>query len=412
MRKARILAVDDEKDILRGLKELLESEGLEVRCLENGKEVIDTVKNYSPDLILLDVMLGDSSGYDIKERLNRDITTSSIPVIFLTVNNTLRQKRRGLKAGAADYIVKPFDPAELIVRIEAILTRRKFYENMFMRDPLTGLYNRPHFEKQSRILHTLSRRYSRPFSMAVIDIKGLRDINESLGFEAGSYVLKRVGQIIDSATRSMDMAARFSGDEFIVLLPETESPQAAEFIKRIRSKIEKETYSYNGEVLKPRVSAGSATCLSGELELEDMFSMVDMNIHVGKIRGRKARNGSVLIIEDEGDIANGIKLNLESEGFSVRHILYEFDEAVEYIKKNESKPPDFVILDLDLGGILSPDLLGLLYSKWKETKVFIFTGHPEHLEHYPYFRDIVSGAFTKKQLQELIKTLKLNVKRG
>ncbi|MGM0442299.1 MAG: response regulator [Elusimicrobiota bacterium] len=119
----------------------------------------------------------------------------------------------------------------------------------------------------------------------------------------------------------------------------------------------------------------------------------------------KPRENTVLIVEDEEDIAVGVKQTLEAEGFSVDAIFDDFNRVIKYIKES-TKKPKFVILDLDLGGNLSPDFLGVLYSKWKNTKVFIFTAYPEYLERYPYFKDIVADCFAKSEFKTLIKRLK------
>jgi len=405
MRKAKILVVDDEKDVLSGLNTALTKAGFEVKVLDSGEKVAEAVKQFSPDLILLDVMLGDISGFEVKDRLNKNITTARIPVVYLTVNNTLENKRRGLKTGANDYIVKPFDIDELIVRIESILTRKNFYENMYMRDVLTGLYNKSHFEKQAKILYNLSMKYSRPFSIAVFDIDSLKKINDVHGRAAGDYVLKSAADILTSTIRSMDIAIRYAGDEFVVLLPETNNEQARTFICRVKAKIHDTDFTFNDKKIDVRVNTGSTTCFSGELDLEDIFRMVDLNMYVEKNRDKKIEKKSVLIIEDEKDIASGVKKNLEIENFSVLNIINTFDDAVNYINKSK-KEPAFVILDLDLGGKLSPDFLGLMYSKWKNTKVFIFTAFPEYMETYPYFKDIVTGFYDKSQLPQLIASIK------
>ncbi len=119
----------------------------------------------------------------------------------------------------------------------------------------------------------------------------------------------------------------------------------------------------------------------------------------------KSRANSVLVVEDEKDIADGVTKTLKSEGFSVDGIFDEFNLVIDYIT-NSGRQPNFVIMDLDLSGKLSPDFLGILYSKWKETKVFIFTAYPEYLDRYPCFKDMVEDTFLKSELEVLIKKLK------
>ena len=408
MRKARILIVDDEPDILSGLKIFLTYEGFSVKTVERSEELMKEVKDFSPDLILMDIMLGDTSGYELKKQLNRNINTAGIPVVFISVNRSLEHKRRGYREGAQDDIVKPFDMDELVTRIEAVLTRKKFYENMYMKDSLTELCNRPHFEKQAKILYSMSTTYSRAFSIAVININGMKTVNKIFGRDAGDFLLKSVADMIRGTRRNMDIATRYDADEFIVLLPETDRNQASAFLNRIRKIINNRVLKYKEtKKINFSISAGSSTCTSGELNLEKMFTIADLSMYVEKALKVKPCSKDVLIIEDEEGIAKGMKLELEAEGFTVKDILYKFKDAVNYIEKtSEADEPAFVILDLDLEGRLSPDFLGQMYSKWKVPRVYIFTAYPEYLDIYPYFRDIVCGVFTKSQLHELISSLK------
>ncbi len=412
MKKAKLLIVDDEPDVLSGLKQLLSSEGFTVETVECGKNVMEEAVKFSPDLILMDILLGDINGYELKEQLKRNIDTAAIPVVFMSANKSLDYKSHGYKSGAEDYIVKPLDTDDLIIRIESILTRKKFYENMCMKDPLTGLYNKSLFDKQTKILYSLAKKYSRPFSIAVIDIKGLKNINKSYGHEAGDFILKKMAEEIKGIIRNMDIATRYSSDEFAVLLPETDNEQSHAFLNRIKESISNRDFKYgNNKKITFDISTGSATCNSGEIDLEKMFSMVDLNMYVENIRQEKTdKKSEVLIIEDEMDIARGVQLGLEAEGFVVRDILYKFEDAVSYIDKSSSgNTPGFVILDLDLGGRLSADILGVMYSKWKNTRVYIYTAYMQYVDQYPYLRDVVCGVFEKSELTKMISSLKENI---
>lgn len=119
-RMAKILVCDDEKSILNMLKMVLEKEKYEVMCAENGKDVIEVLKKQIPDLIILDVMLPDESGFDILKKI---APLYKVPIIMLTAKNDIVDKVIGLEFGADDYITKPFDTRELIARVKALLRR-------------------------------------------------------------------------------------------------------------------------------------------------------------------------------------------------------------------------------------------------------------------------------------------------
>jgi len=121
--KNRILVVDDEQDLVNLLRYNLEKEGCEVFCAYNGSSVQGKVKAVMPDLIILDLMLPDRSGYDICRDLKADHETQAIPIVMLTARSSEYNRVTGFECGVEDYVIKPFSPRELMFRVKAILGR-------------------------------------------------------------------------------------------------------------------------------------------------------------------------------------------------------------------------------------------------------------------------------------------------
>ena len=119
----KILVVDDEKLIVKGIRFSLEQEGMEVDCAYDGEEALEYAKNCEYDLVLLDVMLPDESGYDIVRKLRKNPATKKLPVIMVTAKTAEMDMIKGLDEGADDYIKKPFSIMELITRVKALLRR-------------------------------------------------------------------------------------------------------------------------------------------------------------------------------------------------------------------------------------------------------------------------------------------------
>jgi DNA-binding NarL/FixJ family response regulator len=128
-----------------------------------------------------------------------------------------------------------------------------------------------------------------------------------------------------------------------------------------------------------------------------------------KTRQKKTNTRDILIIEEETEREREVKVELESGGFIVKDMVNNFEEAVKYIEKSRGEEPGFVIMELSSDGKLNSDFLFYLYSRWKNTKVYIFTAYIEYLELHPYLRNIVNGVFTKTDLPGLIASLKENV---
>jgi two-component system, OmpR family, phosphate regulon response regulator PhoB len=120
---SRILVVDDEKDLVNLVRYNLEKEGFKVDCAYNGSSVLDQVQASTPDLIILDLMLPDRSGYDICRDLKSDRQTRDIPIIMLTARSSEYNRVTGFECGVEDYVIKPFSPKELMLRVKAILAR-------------------------------------------------------------------------------------------------------------------------------------------------------------------------------------------------------------------------------------------------------------------------------------------------
>jgi two-component system, OmpR family, response regulator len=120
---ARILVVDDEKSITDLVSMALRYEGLEVDVAHTGRDALEKVTSFRPTLLVLDVMLPDLSGFEVLERIGRDMAGQRVPVLFLTARDTLDDKLRGFTLGGDDYMTKPFSIEELIVRVRAILRR-------------------------------------------------------------------------------------------------------------------------------------------------------------------------------------------------------------------------------------------------------------------------------------------------
>jgi two-component system, OmpR family, response regulator len=120
---ARILVVDDEHSITDLLSMALRYEGMEVQVAHLGRQALEAIGTFRPQLIVLDVMLPDLNGFEVLERMSRDMSGNRVPVLFLTARDTLDDKLRGFTLGGDDYMTKPFSVEELIVRVRAILRR-------------------------------------------------------------------------------------------------------------------------------------------------------------------------------------------------------------------------------------------------------------------------------------------------
>lgn len=303
MAKAKILLVEDNKgqaDIIRGF---LEKNGYQVIWAEDGMSAFKAAKTEELDIILLDRILPDMDGNEVSRWLKLDQHTRSIPIIMLTVKDAVADKVAGLEAGADDYLPKPFSETELNARIyvhlrtktlqdelkqknrqlEEMLTK---VESLAIIDSLTGLFNRRRFETVFTSEVKRALRYETPLSCMMIDIDDFKKVNDELGHQNGDTVLREIAHRIQASIREVDTAARWGGDEFIVLSPNTSKENAKLVSTRILNAVSQ--HPFNGlKNKKISVSIGIASLPDPDIDSQDkLLHRADLALYEAKKKGR------------------------------------------------------------------------------------------------------------------------------
>lgn len=238
-----ILIVDDTPDNLRLLARILETEGYRVRKSLTGKMALQGACRNPPDLILLDINMPDMSGYVVCQELKASEITSHIPIIFISALNQINDKVRAFEIGGQDYIAKPFQELEVLMRVKNQLLiqqqRQQLVEQnqqleqeikerckaeaevrqLSLTDELTGLYNRRGFFILAEHQLRTAWRTQMPCCLVFIDLDGLKIVNDTLGHAVGDRLIVCAAQLLKQTFRDADIVARLGGDEFAVFIP-------------------------------------------------------------------------------------------------------------------------------------------------------------------------------------------------
>jgi diguanylate cyclase (GGDEF)-like protein len=295
---ANILIVDDIADNLEILGALLTFDGYNVQTAQGGVAALKRVQESPPDLILMDILMPDMDGYEVCTQLKAEETTRDIPVVFVSSMTDIDSKVKGFKVGGVDYINKPFQHAEILVRVNTHITlvrMRKHLEEqnaelerLANTDYLTNLYNR------RRFFHTAEEEFNnvlqggKTISITLMDLDYFKKVNDTHGHLVGDRVLIHVAQLIRTHCRVSDVAARYGGEEFIILHPATDRKNAFTVAERVRKEVEGTPFVYEKDEIGVTISAGVVdTQVSREFtRVDDVLSLADKALYRAKDAGR------------------------------------------------------------------------------------------------------------------------------
>ncbi|WRH67157.1 MAG: diguanylate cyclase [Planktothrix sp. GU0601_MAG3] len=272
-----ILVIDDYPDNLRVLTAILTEQGYRVRKAINGQLALATIEVQVPDLILLDIQLPDINGYDLCRQIKANPRTYAIPILMISIYDQAEDIVRAFAEGAVDYIKKPFQPEEVIIRVKTQLMIRNLYnqleyqnrtlfeknhqlqseveqriqteeslkaanlklEKLAFIDSLTELGNRRYFDEQLPRIWRQMARNKQLISLILCDLDYFKIYNDTYGHPAGDLCLKQVADAIKRALkRPGDAVFRYGGEEFVIILPETSLEGAVQVTKNIQLEVE------------------------------------------------------------------------------------------------------------------------------------------------------------------------------
>jgi diguanylate cyclase (GGDEF)-like protein len=279
VRGARILVADDDRLAREMLAGMLRKAGHTVEMVDDGQEALEKISQGGIDLVLLDIVMPRLSGVEACRILKGMQGEGFLPVVLVTVKTDTQSRVEGLKIGADDYVCKPFDEAELIARVGAMLRIKRLHdhvqsqraklERMSVVDEMTGLYNYRYLHTRLTEEFKRAERYHEPFACAVVDIDQLKHVNDASGRPAGDAVVRAVAEALRRCVREVDVVARYGGEEFLVVLPSTHFAGSVAVAERIWREVRDRPAEIDGKTLSASVSIGVALYPSRDVRTKD-----------------------------------------------------------------------------------------------------------------------------------------------
>ncbi|HWT86513.1 MAG TPA: diguanylate cyclase [Myxococcales bacterium] len=293
----RVLIVQAEQAERAVQRALFIEAGMSVIEACSGAEALDFLATDRPDLVVLGRTLPDMDGLDLLPRFKSG-ELDFVPVLVASHRGETAERVRGLQLGADDYIPRPCDPAEFLARAKALLRTKQAHdrirklqitlEQMVVSDPLTGLHNRRYLMDRMLQEMTRSDRHGEPLAFAMIDLDAFKPINDQFGHVLGDKVLRAVGSAISKSVRVSDIAARYGGDEFAVILPQTPAEGAMRVCERLLRNIsEIVLQDETGRTFRITASLGLAYYPADDVETpEDLVHSADGALYGAKRSGK------------------------------------------------------------------------------------------------------------------------------
>lgn len=326
--EGNLLIVDDHPDNLRILSAMLSKQGYHVRKALSGKMALTAIQTMPPDLVLLDVNMPDMDGYQVCATLKADPHTRAIPIIFISALDRAEDVVKAFSVGGADYIVKPFNVEEVLARVKHQLTIQRLQaqleaqnqklkeqnaqlqqeicdrqraevalkaanqklQNLALLDSLTGVANRRQFDLHFQQEWLRMAREYQPLSLLLCDLDYFKPYNDTYGHLAGDICLRLVAQAIGRAVRRPgDEMFRYGGEEFAILLPNTDVIGATQVARNIQQEVQQLKIAHHRSEISKVVTLSIGIACQVPRHGQSpaiLFATADRALYEAKERGR------------------------------------------------------------------------------------------------------------------------------
>ncbi len=370
-----ILIVEHDAQMCRLLETILSGSDREVVALGSAGEALAVLEDRQFSLIILDLSLPDTDGRNFLMLLRERSATAGVPVIVLSGMAGPQPKTECFALGADAYFEKPLAPEVLKAAVSARLHKSVEHRREARQDVLTGLPNRASFCEAFLRTSALAARKKEPVSLALLDFDLLKRINDHLGHVAGDAALRHAARAFADALRRSDLLARWGGDEFALLLPNTNLLGARFAVEKLFTALSGSPFrTQDGRPVPLSFSAGLVS-VPAEASVEKAMASADRFLYLAKTGGRghmvseadqmPAQAKKILLAESDDLVAALVAENLSREGFEVVHCR----DGGEALRSALAHPCALWILDLKQEAVHGRSLLYDLRTSWRGARV-------------------------------------------
>ncbi|WP_372762657.1 diguanylate cyclase [Pseudoalteromonas sp.] len=291
-KKAKVLIVDDDA-LNRIVLEQTLSDEHQIYLVDSGEAALAFLATTQVDLIILDIVMPGIDGYEVLVKLKENSQTHSIPIIFISANQSHDDEAKGLELGAMDYITKPFCASIVRVRVRnQLLIKQKndLLERLASIDGLTELPNRRYLDENLTREWRKCKRSDTTLSVLLIDIDYFKRYNDNYGHRAGDDCLTKVAQCMAAqCERGSDFIARYGGEEFAAVLPAVSKDQAIVFAEKLRNAVNKLAISHQASLHANHITISIGVASTADTAIasaEQLLEHADLALYAAKQAGR------------------------------------------------------------------------------------------------------------------------------
>ncbi|MCF8977731.1 PleD family two-component system response regulator [Pseudomonas viridiflava] len=230
----KVLIIDDSRAQATHTERVLNAAGIVTRTLLDPIQAMGELAEFQPDLIILDMYMPGCTGTELAKVIRHNDRYVSVPIIYLSAEDDQDKQLDAMSEGGDDFLTKPIKPRHLITTVRNRAARARNLKARMVRDSLTGLYNHTHILQLLEDCSFRSRRESKPLCFAMLDIDHFKKVNDSHGHPMGDRVIKSLALFLKQRLRKTDFIGRYGGEEFAIVMPDTDIQSAHQVLEEIR----------------------------------------------------------------------------------------------------------------------------------------------------------------------------------